>query len=203
MKIICIGRNYADHARELNNPLPAEPVVFLKPDTALLQNNAPFYLPRHLGAVHYEVEVVLRICKEGKHIPERFAGRYYDAAGLGVDLTARDLQQRLREKGLPWELAKGFDHSAPVSRFLPLESLGDPGALSFRLHVNGGEVQEGNTAGMIFPFDRLISHVSTYITLRKGDLLFTGTPGGVGAVAVGDHLEGWLEDKKLLDFHIK
>lgn len=203
MKIFAIGRNYRDHARELDNPLPAEPAVFMKPATALLKNNEAFFLPEFSQEIHHEVEVVLRVCKEGKHIAEKFAGNYVDALGLGIDFTARDVQQRLKEKGLPWELAKSFDGSAPVSGFIPLKELAAAGSLEFRLDINGRTVQEGNTEQMIFPPSRLISFISSYFTLRKGDLIFTGTPSGVGKVAIGDQLEGYLEEKKMLDFYIK
>ncbi|HYH55725.1 MAG TPA: fumarylacetoacetate hydrolase family protein [Anseongella sp.] len=203
MKIFAIGRNYPDHARELNNPLPAEPVVFLKPDTALLKDNEAFYLPGFSQEIHYEVEVVLRVCKEGKHIAEKFAGNYVDAVGLGIDFTARDLQQQLKSKGLPWELAKGFDNSAPVSSFTAIKGLEAVSSLDFRLEINGKKVQEGNTGQMIFPAPRLLSFISSFITLRKGDLIFTGTPPGVGKINAGDHLEGYLEGKRMLDFYIK
>ncbi|QEC51008.1 2-keto-4-pentenoate hydratase/2-oxohepta-3-ene-1,7-dioic acid hydratase in catechol pathway [Anseongella ginsenosidimutans] len=203
MKIIAVGRNYAEHARELNNAVPEEPVIFLKPDTALLKDNNAFYLPEFAQEIHHEIEVVVRVCKEGKHVPEKFAGNYINAVGLGIDFTARDLQQRLKEQGLPWERAKAFDHSAPLSSLRPVHGLEELRSLGFRLDINGKKVQEGNTEQMLFPVARLVSFISTFITLRKGDLIFTGTPSGVGKVAIGDHLEGYLEGEKLLDFYIK
>lgn len=203
MKIIAVGRNYAEHAKELNNPVPSKPVIFMKPDTAILLNNAPFYHPSFTTDIHHEIEVVLKICKEGKHIAEKFAHTYFDEIGLGIDFTARDIQQQHKEKGLPWELAKSFDHSAPVSKFIPKAKLVDLENLSFHLDLNGQMVQTGNTRDLLFSFDRIIAFVSQYITLRKGDLLFTGTPEGVGKVNIGDHLEGYLGEEKLLNFHIK
>lgn len=203
MKIIAVGRNYPAHARELDNPVPDEPVIFLKPDTALLKNNDAFYLPEYSQEIDHEIEVVVRVCKEGKHVPEKFAGNYIDAVGLGIDFTARDLQRALKAKGLPWERAKAFDNSAPVSSLRPVQKLEELSSLDFRLLINGRTVQEGNTSQMLFPVARLITYISRFITLRKGDLIFTGTPPGVGKVAIGDHLEGYLEEKKLLDFHIK
>ncbi|MXV17803.1 fumarylacetoacetate hydrolase family protein [Hufsiella ginkgonis] len=203
MKIIAIGRNYADHAKELNNPVPTVPVIFMKPDTAVLKDNQPFYHPEFSKDVHHEIELVLKVCKEGKHISEKFAGNYYDEIGLGIDFTARDIQARHKEKGLPWELAKSFDNSAPVSRFLPKTGFEDLYNLTIRLDINGNTVQTGNTRDLLFGFEQLIAFVSQYITLKKGDLIFTGTPPGVGKVAIGDHLAGYLEDVKLLDFHVK
>ncbi|MBE7176512.1 MAG: fumarylacetoacetate hydrolase family protein [Mucilaginibacter polytrichastri] len=203
MKIIAIGRNYTEHAKELNNPVPAQPVIFMKPDTALLKDNQPFYLPEFSQDIHHEIEVVIRIGKEGKHIAPEFALNYFDEISLGVDFTARDVQARHKEKGLPWELAKSFDSSAPVGRFLPKDSFADPHHLHFRLDVNGETRQSGRTSEMIFRFEDIIAFVSQYITLKKGDLIFTGTPAGVGSVQIGDHLEGYLEQEKLLDFHIK
>ena len=203
MKIIAIGRNYTEHAKELNNPVPEQPVIFLKPDTAILKDNRDFYYPEFSKNIHHEVEVVLRICKEGKHIGAKFAHTYYDAVGLGVDFTARDVQQRHKEKSLPWELAKAFDGSAPVSEMLPKDTLGDLYNLGFRLDKNGETVQQGNTADLIFSFEDILVFVSQYITLRKGDLIFTGTPAGVGPVAIGDHLEGYIGDRQMFDFHVK
>ena len=203
MKIIAIGRNYQEHAKELNNPIPTEPVVFLKPDTALLKEGKAFYHPDFSNDIHYEVELIIKIGKEGKHIASKFARNYIEAIGLGIDFTARDIQQQHKEKGLPWELAKSFDHSAPLSKFIPKANLGDLENLSFHLDLNGQMVQTGNTRDLLFSFDRIIAFVSQYITLRKGDLLFTGTPEGVGKVNIGDHLEGYLGEEKLLDFHIK
>lgn len=203
MKIIAIGRNYAEHARELNNPVPTAPVIFLKPDTALLKDNKPFYHPDFSEDVHHELEIVLKINKEGKHISEKFAANYYEEIALGVDFTARDIQARHKEKGLPWELAKAFDNSAPVSNFVPKAKFADLYNLNFHLDINGQRKQTGNTGHLLFSFEYIIAFVSRYITLKKGDLLFTGTPAGVGKVNVGDHLEGYLEDEKLIDFYIK
>jgi acylpyruvate hydrolase len=203
MKIIAIGRNYAAHAKELNNPVPTSPVIFLKPDTAVLKDNKPFYLPEFSDDVHYELEVVLKICKEGKHIAEKFATNYYDELGLGIDFTARDIQAKHKEKGLPWELAKAFDNSAPVSIFLPKSDYEDLYNLNFELKINGERRQIGYTKDLLFSFEKIISFVSQYITLKKGDLIFTGTPQGVGKINKGDKLEAWLEGKQLLNFEIK
>ncbi len=203
MKIIAIGRNYAEHAKELNNPVPGVPVIFMKPDTAILKENKPFYHPDFSEDIHHEIEIVLKISKEGKHISEKFAENYFEEIALGVDFTARDIQSRHKEKGLPWELAKGFDNSAPVSGFLPKAQFPDLHNLNFKLDVNGQNRQTGNTSNMLFSFAYIISFVSKYITLKKGDLIFTGTPQGVAKVNVGDRLEGYLEDIKLLDFYVK
>ncbi len=203
MKIICIGRNYIDHAKELNNPVPEKPVFFLKPDSALVIRNRPFFLPDFSNDVQHELEVVIRIDRLGKSINEHFAGRYFNEIGLGIDFTARDLQNEARQKGLPWEISKGFDYSAPVSRFVPLSRFGDIHKLDFHLDINGMTVQKGNTGNMIFPYEKIIAYVSRFITLKTGDLIFTGTPSGVGPVKPGDHLEAWLEDMKLLDFQVK
>jgi len=203
MKIIAIGRNYAEHAKELNNPVPGVPVIFMKPDTALLKDNKPFYHPDFSNDIHHEIEVVIKISKEGKHISEKFAENYFEEIALGVDFTARDIQSTHKEKGLPWELAKAFDGSAPVSNFLPKAKFADLHNLNFRLDVNGQTRQSGNTSLMLFPFSYIIAFVSQYITLKKGDLIFTGTPQGVAKVNVGDHLEGYIEDQKMLDFYIK
>lgn len=203
MKIIAIGRNYAAHAKELNNEVPTQPVIFLKPDTALLKDNKPFYIPDFSSDIHFELEVVLKICKEGKHIAEKFAANYYDEIGLGIDFTARDIQSRLKEKGLPWELAKGFDHSAAVSPFLPKSQFDNLYNMGFQLKVNEEIRQDGHTSKLLFSFESIIAFVSQYITLKKGDLIFTGTPEGVGQIKSGDHLAAWLEGKQLLDFNIK
>ncbi|MGZ3777174.1 MAG: fumarylacetoacetate hydrolase family protein [Mucilaginibacter sp.] len=203
MKIIAIGRNYAEHAKELNNPVPTVPVIFMKPDTALLRENRPFYYPDFSEDIHHEIEIVLKVCKEGKHINEKFAGNYYDEIGLGVDFTARDIQQKHKEKGLPWELAKAFDGSAPVSNFVPKTQFVDLYNLNFKLEINSETRQQGNTKDLLFSFERIIAFVSRYITLKKGDLIFTGTPQGVGKVSVGDHLEAYLENDKMLDFCVK
>lgn len=203
MKIIAIGRNYAEHAKELNNPVPTVPVIFMKPDTALLKDNKPFYHPEFSSDIHHEIELVIKISKEGKHVAEKFASNYFDEIGLGVDFTARDIQQKHKEKGLPWELAKAFDSSAPVSRFLPKSKFKDLANLNFKLDINGNTVQSGNTKDLLFSFEKIIAFVSQYITLKKGDLIFTGTPQGVGKVNIGDHLAGYLEEDKLLDFYIR
>ncbi|MHC1707757.1 MAG: fumarylacetoacetate hydrolase family protein [Bacteroidales bacterium] len=203
MKIICIGRNYIDHAKELNNPVPKEPVFFLKPDSALLRNNFPFFIPDFSEEVHYECELVFRVGKLGKTIAEKFAPGYIDAVGLGIDFTARDLQNKCKEKGLPWEVAKAFDGSAPVSEFIPLVELPAVTELTFHLDLNGITVQEGKASDMIFPIEKLISHVSRFMTLKTGDLIFTGTPAGVGPVKINDHLEAYLEGRKMLDFWVK
>lgn len=203
MKIIAIGRNYAEHAKELNNPIPDNPVIFLKPDTAVLKDNKPFYIPDFSSDIHYELEVVLKICKEGKHISEKFAHKYYEELGLGIDFTARDIQNAHKAKGLPWELAKAFDHSAAISNFVPKTQIGDIYDLPFQLKINGEMRQNGNTRHILFSFEKIITFVSRYITLKKGDLIFTGTPEGVGPVRQGDRLEAWLQEEQLLNFEIK
>ncbi len=203
MKIIAVGRNYAEHAKELNNPVPASPVIFMKPDTAVLKDNKPFYLPDFSEEIHHEIEIVLKVSKEGKHISEKFAGNYFEELGLGIDFTARDIQQKHKEKGLPWELAKAFDDSAPISSFIPKANYTDLYNLNFKLDINEQTVQQGNTKDLLFSFEQLIVFISQYITLKKGDLIFTGTPAGVGKVNIGDKLTGYLENEKLLDFEIK
>jgi len=203
MKIIAIGRNYAAHAQELDNPIPENPVIFLKPDTAILKDNKDFYHPDFSEDIHHEIEIVLRVCKEGKHVNPKFASSYYDAVGLGIDFTARDIQSQHKQKGLPWELAKAFDHSAPISNFIAKNEFPNLYNIDFSLKKNQQIVQQGNTKNILFSFESIITFVSRYITLRKGDLIFTGTPEGVGPVSIGDHLEGFIEDKKLLDFKIK
>jgi acylpyruvate hydrolase len=203
MKIIAIGRNYAEHAKELNNPVPSVPVIFMKPDTAILKDNKPFYHPEFSNDIHHEIELVLKISKEGKHIAEKFAGNYFEEIGLGIDFTARDIQQKHKEKGLPWELAKAFDNSAPISKFISKSNFKDLNSLNIRLDLNGKTVQSGNTKDLLFSYEYIIAFVSKYITLKKGDLIFTGTPQGVGKVAIGDHLAGYLENEKLLDFDIR
>ncbi len=203
MKIICIGRNYVAHARELNNEVPSSPVFFMKPDSALVISNRPFFYPEFSKDVHHELEVVIRINRLGRSIEEKYAGRYFNELGLGVDFTARDLQAEQKKKGLPWEIAKGFDYSAPVSEFFPLSEFKDIHELSFRLDLNGKTVQDGNTSLMIFSFEKIIAYVSRFMTLKTGDLIFTGTPAGVGPVAIGDRLEAYLEGKKVMDFPVK
>lgn len=203
MKIIAIGRNYTDHAKELNNPVPTEPVVFMKPDTALLKENKAFYLPDFSNDIQHEIEVVIKIGKEGKNIAEKFASKYYEELSLGIDFTARDLQQRCKEKGLPWEIAKSFDHSSPIGKFIPVSSLENINDLDFSLMKNKELVQKGNTREMIFSFDRIIAYVSSFFTLKKGDLIYTGTPAGVSSVAIGDQLEGYLNNEKIIEVLIK
>lgn len=203
MKVIAIGRNYTEHAKELDNPVPDKPVIFMKPDTAVTKNNRDFYYPEFSKDIHYEVEVLLQVSKEGKHISPKFASNYYDQIGLGIDFTARDLQQALKTKSLPWELAKGFDGSAPVSDWISKEELPVTQGIDFRLAKNGTTVQQGNTRDMIFSFEDIIVFVSQYITLRRGDIIFTGTPAGVGPVAIGDRLEGFIGERQLLDIQIK
>lgn len=203
MKIIAIGRNYAEHAKELNNPVPTTPVIFMKPETAILKDNKPFYHPDFSEDIHHEIEIVLKVSKEGKHISEKFAAGYYEEIGLGVDFTARDIQSKHKEKGLPWELAKAFDGSAPISAFVPKAKFADIYNINFKLDINGETRQQGNTSNLLFSFESIIAFVSRYITLKKGDLIFTGTPAGVGKVAVGDRLEGYLEGEKMLDFEVK
>ncbi len=202
MKIIAIGRNYTAHIAELNNERPTEPVIFMKPDTAILRNNAPFYYPEFSKDIHYEVEVLLKINREGKFIDEKFAHKYYDEIGIGVDFTARDLQTKCKEKGLPWEVAKGFNGSAPISEFLPKADF-DLSNLDFSLKKNGEAVQTGNTSLMLYTFDQIIAYVSQFFTLKKGDIIFSGTPAGVGPIVVGDTLEAYIEDKLLLEVEIK
>lgn len=203
MKIICIGRNYWEHAMEMQADVPVNPVFFIKPDSCLLRNNQPFFYPEFTEDLHYEVEVVLRINRLGRSIKPKFAHRYFDAITLGIDFTARDLQQECKQKGLPWEIAKAFDHSAPVGPFIPKEELGNINALDFRLEINGRVVQQGNTRDMIFGYEELIAYVSRFITFRTGDLIFTGTPKGVGPVQVGDRLQAYLGDRLMLDFFVR
>jgi acylpyruvate hydrolase len=203
MKIICIGRNYAEHAKEMNAAVPTEPVFFLKPDTALIKDNQPFYYPDFSREIHHEVELVLKICKAGKNIASEFAHKYYDDIGIGIDFTARDIQAKCKEKGLPWEKAKAFDGSAPVGNFINKKELGDLNNIKFTLKVNGTEIQKGNTKDLLFSFDFVIAYVSKFFTLKTGDLIYTGTPEGVGPVAIGDRLEAYIQDKKMLDFEIK
>ena len=204
MKIFAIGRNYEEHIQELNNERPDEPVVFTKPDTAILRNNAPFYLPDFSKDIHHEVELVLRVCKEGKNIEEKFAHKYFDAIGLGIDFTARDLQQKAKEKGLPWDIAKGFNGSAPMSdKFIPVSEFKNLKDINFSLQIDGELKQKGNTSLMLFSFDYIIAYLSKFFTLRTGDLIFTGTPKGVSAVKAGNVLSGYIENEKLLEFEVK
>lgn len=205
MKIIAVGMNYAQHNKELGHTQEnSEPVIFMKPDSAILKDGKPFFVPDFSHEVHYETEVVVRICRLGKNIAPRFAHRYYDAVTVGIDFTARDLQRKFREAGNPWELCKGFDNSAAIGTFISLEQAGgDLQNLDFHLDIDGREVQRGNTADMLFKIDDIIAYVSRFMTLKIGDLLFTGTPAGVGPVSVGQHLQGCLGGEKLLDFHIR
>jgi len=203
MKIICIGRNYAEHAKELGNPLPETPVFFLKPNTSLLIRNRPFFYPDFSKDIHYETELVIKMNKNGRYIAEKFAHTYYDEIGLGIDFTARDLQRKCKEKGLPWEIAKGFDQSAPVSKFISFSTLENKEDISFHLKLNETIVQKSSSKHMIFSFERIISYVSQFITLKMGDLIFTGTPEGVGPVKIGDRLTGYIGQKKMLDFKVK
>ncbi len=204
MKIICIGKNYLKHIKELNGKdIPKTPVFFLKPETAKLLNNAPFFYPDFSKEIHYETELVLKINKTGKYIEKAFAHRYYDEITLGIDFTARDLQRQSKNKGLPWEIAKAFDSSAPFGKFIEKNNFPDINNLNFRLLKNGIEVQKGNTGDMIFDTDTIVSYVSKFFTLKTGDLIYTGTPEGVGEVAIGDRLEAFLEGEKMLDFEIK
>ena len=202
MKIIAIGRNYAAHIEELNNERPTEPVIFMKPDTAILRNNEPFYHPDFSKNIHFEVEILVKINREAKFIQEKFAHKYYDEIGIGIDFTARDLQSTLKEKGLPWEKAKGFNGSAPISNFVSKENF-DLTDLNFSLKQNGDLKQEGNSSLMLYSIDQIISYVSQFFTLKKGDILFTGTPEGVETIEVGDILEAFIEDKKMLSVEVK
>jgi len=203
MKIICIGRNYVDHIEELKNERPTAPVVFLKPDTAILPKQFPFFIPDFSSDVHYEVELVIKVSKVGKHIAQKFARNYYNEVGLGIDFTARDLQATLKQKGLPWEIAKGFDGSAVIGQFNPIEDYDSLQNLNFELQKNNEVVQKGNASHMIWNFDEIVSYVSQYFTLKTGDLIFTGTPAGVGPIAVGDIFEGFIEDEKQFRLAIK
>lgn len=203
MKILCIGLNYRQHAAELGWPVPDEPVVFLKPDSSILKNNKPFFLPDFSADIHYEVEVVVKISKLGKGIEARFASRYYDEITLGIDITARDLQTKLKNAGMPWELSKCFDGAAPIGRFIPVNSIKDISELDFRLEINNNIVQKSNTTDMIFSINDIIAYVSQFFTLKTGDLIFTGTPPGVGKLKKNDNLVAFLDDLPLLDFLIK
>lgn len=203
MKIICIGRNYAEHAKELNNAIPTEPVFFMKPDTALLKDGEPFYYPEFTKDLHHEIEIVIKINKVGKHIAEQFAHKYYEEIGLGIDFTARDLQAKAKEKGLPWEKAKAFDGSAPIGKFINKSQLDNLGDIDFELKINGQSRQRGNTKDLLFSFDQIISYVSQFVTLKVGDLIYTGTPEGVGAVNIGDKLQGFVKGELFLEFEVK
>jgi 2-keto-4-pentenoate hydratase/2-oxohepta-3-ene-1,7-dioic acid hydratase in catechol pathway len=203
MKIICIGRNYAAHIEELKNEQPGQPVVFLKPDTALLKGGAPFFYPDFSKNIHHEIELVLKVSKEGKYIQPQFAHRYFEEIGLGIDFTARDLQDQCKAKGLPWEIAKAFNGSAPIGEFKSVAELGDLKNLDFHLEINSEVRQKGNTGLMLFDFATIIAYVSQFFTLKKGDLIYTGTPAGVGPVQPGDQLTGFLGTEKLLHVAIK
>ncbi len=203
MKIICIGRNYQQHALELNNPVPSSPMIFMKPSTALLVNNKPLYYPEFTKDLHYEVEIVLKICKNGRHVDPEFADSYYEQVGLGIDFTARDLQNELKAKGHPWELAKAFDNSAAISDFVDKKDISTKDSINFSLQKNGEMVQEGNTKDLIFSFNTLICYISKYFKLHVGDLIYTGTPAGVGPVKIGDTLTGFIGDRQMLTCEIK
>lgn len=203
MKIFCVGRNYAEHAKELGNAVPEEPVIFMKPKTALMQSNAPFYYPEFSNELHYEAEVVLRICKNGKYVTEESAHNYYDAFTIGIDFTARDLQAELKKKGLPWEKAKAWDNSAIIGKWIPFTDELRSKPIHFSLQKNKEVVQSGNTDDMIFPFDEIVSHISQYFSLNIGDLIYTGTPSGVGECVTDDVLEGFYEKEKLFALEIK
>ncbi len=202
MKILCVGRNYTEHAKELGNAVPENPVIFSKPDTALLKNGEPFYHPDFSSDIHHEVELVIKISKMGKKIQPKFARNYFNEIGLGIDFTARDTQSKLKEKGLPWELAKAFDGSAPIGEFINVEGK-DLSNINFSLKKNGEVVQQGNTSQMIFPFEEIVSFVSQYFTLKVGDLIYTGTPAGVSKINIGDKLEGFIEDQPMLVCEVK
>ena len=203
MKIICIGRNYANHAKELGNDIPTEPLFFLKPETAIQPKGHPFFIPHFSNDIHYEVELVIKINKNGKHIEERFAHTYYSQIGLGIDFTARDIQEECKLKGLPWERAKGFDGSAQISKTFINKSELNLNDISFQLEKNGVIVQNGNSSDMVFNFDKIISYLSTFYTLKTGDLIYTGTPAGVGEVIAGDILKGFITDKEMLKVVVK
>lgn len=203
MKIICVGRNYAEHARELKNEVPTEPVIFIKPETAIIPKRNPFFIPDFTNDVHYEAELVVRINKLGKNIQARFAPKYYNEITVGIDFTARDVQKNLKEKGLPWEKAKAFDGSAAVGKFTSIAELHSPDNVNFRLELNGEQRQDGHSSNMLFGIDKLIEHISSYFTLKIGDLIFTGTPAGVGKVEKDDRLELYLEQNKVLSLNVK
>lgn len=205
MKIFAVGMNYAQHNKELDGTLykPETPVIFTKADSALLKDRKPFFIPDHLGQIDYEAELVVRICKLGKTVPERFAHRYYDAVTVGIDFTARELQKKLREAGQPWDLCKSFDGAAALGEWVSKEKFRDVQAMHFHLDINGQTVQEGRTSDMIFSIDHIVSYISQFFTLKTGDIIYTGTPVGVGPVHIDDHLEGWVEDRKVLEFNCK
>ena len=203
MKIFCVGRNYADHAKELGNAIPDEPVIFMKPKSALLQAHTPFYYPEFTNELHYECELVLRISKNGKYIQDKFANKYYDAVTVGIDFTARDIQNELKEKGLPWEKAKAWDNSAAIGKWVPFANVKNKKDIPFSLNKNGEEVQKGSSTQMIHDFDYIVSYISNYFSVNIGDLIFTGTPAGVGELVVGDEIEGYMEGESLLKLEVK
>lgn len=203
MKIICCGRNYAEHAKEMKHDIPDKPVIFMKPDTALKRKNMPFFLPDFSNEVHYETEIVLRICKNGKNIEEKFAGKYFDQLTVGIDFTARDLQSEAKKKGWPWEISKAFDNSACVGEFIPVSKFADLYNINFCMYKNKQLVQKGNTKDVLFSFEKIISYASQFFTLLEGDFVFTGTPVGVGPVAKDDHIECFIENDSLLEFDVK
>lgn len=203
MKIFAIGQNYSEHNKELNSTNPSEPVVFMKPDSALLKNNKPFFIPDFTNELHYETELIIKFNRLGKNIEPKFAHRYFSEIGLGVDFTARDIQRRLKAEGKPWEICKAFDNSAVIGNFLPVSDFTDIQNIPFHLDLNGNTVQKGSSKDMIFPINELIAYVSRFFTIKIGDILFTGTPVGVGKVTIGDKLEGYISDKKMFDFNIK
>ncbi|HRX94068.1 MAG TPA: fumarylacetoacetate hydrolase family protein [Chitinophagaceae bacterium] len=203
MKIFCVGRNYAAHAQELGNEVPDEPVIFMKPKSALLQSHTPFYYPEFTNELHYECELVLRVSKNGKYIQEKFAGKYYDAITTGIDFTARDIQLELKEKGLPWEKAKAWDNSAVVGKWIQVSDIKNKKDINFCLYKNKELVQQGNSANMLHNFDKIVSYISNYFSVNIGDLIFTGTPAGVGEVVVGDELEAFIEDESMFALEVK
>lgn len=203
MKIICIGRNYGEHVKELQNEMPEEPVIFFKPDTAILKNNAPFYYPSFSKEIHYEAELLVKISREGKNIETKFSHKYYSEIGVGIDFTARDLQAKAKKAGLPWALAKGFNGSAPISEFVSKQNFPDINNIGFSLKLNGELKQQGNSSQMIHKIDQIISYISEFITLKNGDIIYTGTPAGVGPIKIGDRLELFLESEKVLDCEVK
>ena len=203
MKIFCVGRNYSEHAKELGSEVPDEPVIFMKPKSALLQHHTPFYYPEFTNELHYECELVLRVSKNGKYIQEKFASKYYDAITAGIDFTARDLQNQLKEKGLPWEKAKAWDNSAVIGKWIPLSDIKDRKNINFGLNLNKENVQKGNSKDMLFDFDFLVAHISNYFSINIGDLIFTGTPKGVGEAVVGDEIDAFIESETLLTLDVK
>ena len=203
MKIFCVGRNYVDHAKELNNEVPDEPVIFMKPKSALLQPHTPFYYPEFTNELHYECELVLRIAKNGKYIQEKFANKYYDAVTAGIDFTARDIQNELKQKGLPWEKAKAWDNSAVIGKWIPFANIKDRHKINFALYKNKELVQTGNSEEMLFDFDYIVSYISNFFSINIGDLIFTGTPAGVGEIVVGDEIEAFMDEQSMLTLDVK